>query len=195
MPPTPKRRPFRGQNRDAHCENDLPKTGKRSGTARANGPKTGSKRSRLVAENGASESGKKKLWHSFGTAQTHATVPEGRPGASLGIAKNGAPRTIPQKQGNAAARRAQTAQKQARNGAVSWPKTGRPNPVRKSFGKALARPIPKPQCQKASPRQASALPKRSPQNDPPKTGMQAVANVSRNALACRWPIMQAVATV
>ena len=95
-------------------------------------------------------------------------MPEGKPGASLGIAKNRAPRTTPQKQGNAAARRAQTAQKRTRHGAVSWPKTGRPNPVRKSFGTALAQPRPTPQCQKAGPGQASELPKTEPPERSPK---------------------------
>ena len=46
------------------------KIGKRNGTARAKGSKNHQKGSRLEAENGASESPKKKLWHRFDEAQT-----------------------------------------------------------------------------------------------------------------------------
>ena len=51
------------------------KSGKRSGMARGNGPKTDQKRSRLGAENGASESGKERPWQSFGkaTRRSHRT--------------------------------------------------------------------------------------------------------------------------
>ena len=119
---------------------DPSKTGKRSGTARAKCPKTHQKRGRLRTENGAPESGKKKLlaelWLSHG---------QGRHGqkASQCLGKRSRKRTPP-KQGNAAARRAQNAQKRTKNEAGCGPKTGRLNPVRKSlwqsFGAASATP-------------------------------------------------------
>ena len=51
------------------------KTGKRSGTACGNGPKTNQKRSRVGAENVTSETRKKKSWQSFGKAtdRSHRT--------------------------------------------------------------------------------------------------------------------------
>ena len=48
------------------------KTAKRSGTAAPNRPKTHQKRSRLAAENGTSESGKKSLGKAFAKARTKA---------------------------------------------------------------------------------------------------------------------------
>ena len=106
---------------------DTAKTEKRSGAARAKGPKTHQKRRRRRTENGASESGKKsalaELSHSLGGPET---VPK-RP-----------PKGTQPKQGNAAARRAQNGQKRTKNDAGGGPKTGRLNPVRKSLWQSFA---------------------------------------------------------
>ena len=61
---------------------------------------------------------------------------------ALWRAKN-APNMDPPKQPNAAARRPQTGQKRTKNGAVSRPKMGPLNPVRKAFAKRSARPAPR----------------------------------------------------
>ena len=53
------------------AKNEAPlKTAKRSGTAAPNEPKMDQKRSVTAAENGTSESGKKRLWQSFAYAYT-----------------------------------------------------------------------------------------------------------------------------
>ena len=55
---------------------------------------------------------------------------------SLGTTKNETPGATP----GDAARRVETAQERTENGAVSGPRTAGPNPVRKSLGRALAKP-------------------------------------------------------
>ena len=58
----------RGRRRSEASEPRLQNGLKRSGTAHANSPKMHQKRKCLGAENGRSESGKKKPWQSFGRA-------------------------------------------------------------------------------------------------------------------------------
>ena len=60
-------------------------TGKHSGRAAPNGSKTDPKRSRLGAENGASESGKKKHWESFGNATDQGQRARGQARADSGM--------------------------------------------------------------------------------------------------------------
>ena len=159
------------------------KTAKRSGTAAPNGPKTHQKRSRLAAENGTSESGKKSLWQRAGlnwpglgwpglgltwaglkasgcalrqsrptpqngdaaagrpdTGQTRTENEQNEesPGVDVRVCRPAAGRAglgWAPKQRNAAARRPQSGQKRTKNGAVSRPKMGPLNPVRKAFGR------------------------------------------------------------
>ena len=65
------------------------KTGKRSGTAAPNKPKMDQKRSVTAAENGTSESGKKRLWESFAYAYTKVWAGLGWAHEGLGWAEAG----------------------------------------------------------------------------------------------------------
>ena len=99
----------RGRRRSEASEPRLQNGLKRSGTAHANSPKMHQKRKCLGAENGRSESGKKKPWQSFGRAtdQGHSAKRQAWESTKT------KPQTNPSKQGNAVARRLGRAQANA----------------------------------------------------------------------------------